>query len=391
MNSRFPTPTRKTAQPKYINTHTQAISKQIKFYMGRRRQRMAAYDEPPWKRRLVRKRVEIEKESRSMDEFEILNKIGEGTYGVVYRGKDKKTGEIVAVKEQPRCDALPEVEILASLHHPSIVGFKSMAVGTGSDADDDTVSMVMECVENNLQFLLENMRRPFTQSEVKCLMLQLLQGVHYLHANRVLHRDLKTSNLLLSNKGELKICDFGLACSLNNSRQSIRNTGTVVTLFYRAPELLLEAKSYSKPIDMWSVGCIMAELFSRELLFHGYEEIDQIGEIFKILGSPDEAIWPGFSKLPGVKGVDKVAKLVRNNRSRLRHRFRAMSCTGYAVFSEAGFDLLRKLLMYNPKNRITAKQALDHPWFRQHPLPKSKHLMPTFLPSYAWQPNKEFE
>lgn len=318
-----------------------------------------------------------------MDEFEILNKIGEGTYGVVYRGKDKKTGEIVAVKEQPRCDALPEVEILASLHHPSIVGFKGMAVG--SDADD-TVSMVMEYVENNLQFLLENMKRPLTQSEVKCLMLQLLQGVHYLHANRVVHRDLKTSNLLLSSKGELKICDFGLACSLNNRRQSIRNTGTVVTLWYRAPELLLEAKSYSKPIDMWSVGCIMAELFSRELLFNGEEEIDQIGAIFKILGSPDEAIWPGFSKLPGVKGVEEVAKLVRNNRSRLRHRFRAMSCTGYAVFSDTGFDLLRKLLMYNPKKRITAKQALDHPWFSEAPLPKSKqYLMPAFLPTYASQ------
>ncbi|XP_030960703.1 cyclin-dependent kinase G-2 isoform X2 [Quercus lobata] len=240
---------------------------------------------------------------RSVDEFERLNRIDEGTYGVVYRARDKKTGEIVALKKVKMekekegfpMTSLREINILLSLHNPSIVDVKEVVVGSSLDS----IFMVMEYMEHDLKGLMETMKQPFSQSEVKCLMLQLLEGVKYLHDNWVLHRDLKTSNLLLNNRGDLKICDFGLARQYGSPLKPY--THLVVTLWYRAPELLLGAKLYSTAIDMWSLGCIMAELLSKEPLFNGKTEFDQLDKIFRILGTPNETIWPGFSKLPGVK------------------------------------------------------------------------------------------
>lgn len=172
---------------------------------------------------------------RSVDEFERLNRIDEGTYGVVYRARDKKTGEIVALKkvkmEKERegfpLTSLREINILLSFHHPSIVDVKEVVVGSSLDS----IFMVMEYMEHDLKALMETMKQPFSQSEVKCLMLQLLEGVKYLHDNWVLHRDLKTSNLLLNNQGELKICDFGLARQYGSPLKPY--THLVVTLWYR--------------------------------------------------------------------------------------------------------------------------------------------------------------
>ncbi|KAK3014206.1 hypothetical protein RJ639_008951 [Escallonia herrerae] len=317
---------------------------------------------------------------RSVDEFERLNKIDEGTYGVVYRAKDKKTGEVVALKkvkmEKERegfpLTSLREINILLSFHHPSIVDVKEVVVGSNLDS----IFMVMEYMEHDLKGLMETMKQPFSQSEVKCLMLQLLEGAKYLHDNWVLHRDLKTSNLLLNNRGELKICDFGLSRQYGSPLKPY--THLVVTLWYRAPELLLGAKQYSTAIDMWSLGCIMAELLSKQPLFNGKTEFDQLDKIFKTLGTPNETIWPGFSKLPGVK-----VNFVKHQYNLLRRKFPATSFTGSPVLSDAGFDLLNKLLTYDPSKRITAEDALNHEWFREVPLPKSKDFMPTFPAQHA--------
>ncbi|KAM3358605.1 cyclin-dependent kinase G-2 [Capsicum galapagoense] len=318
---------------------------------------------------------------RSVDEFERLNRIDEGTYGVVYRAKDKKTGEIVALKkvkmEKERegfpLTSLREINILLSIHHPSVVDVKEVVVGSSLDS----IFMVMEYMEHDLKALMETMKQPFSQSEVKCLMLQLLHGIKYLHDNWVLHRDLKTSNLLLNNRGELKICDFGLARQYGSPLKPY--THLVVTLWYRAPELLLGAKQYSTAIDMWSLGCIMAELLSKEPLFNGKTEVDQIDKIFRILGTPNETIWPGFSKLPGVK-----VNFVKHQYNNLRKKFQnATAFTGLPILSEAGLDLLNKLLTYDPEKRITADAALNHEWFREVPLPKSKEFMPTFPAQHA--------
>ncbi|KAK7368459.1 hypothetical protein VNO80_10485 [Phaseolus coccineus] len=317
---------------------------------------------------------------RSVDEFERLNKIDEGTYGVVYRARDKKTGEIVALKKVKMekekegfpLTSLREINILLSFHHPSIVDVKEVVVGSSLDS----IFMVMEYMEHDLKGLMEAMKQPFSQSEVKCLMIQLLEGVKYLHDNWVLHRDLKTSNLLLNNRGELKICDFGLARQYGSPLKPY--THLVVTLWYRAPELLLGSKQYSTAIDMWSLGCIMAELLSKEPLFNGRTEFDQLDKIFRILGTPNEAIWPGFSKLPGVK-----VNFVKHQYNLLRKKFPATSFTGSPVLSDSGFDLLNKLLTYDPEKRITAEAALNHEWFREVPLPKSKEFMPTFPAQHA--------
>ncbi|KAL0801177.1 hypothetical protein Bca101_056353 [Brassica carinata] len=317
---------------------------------------------------------------RSVDEFERLNKIDEGTYGVVYRAKDKKTGEIVALKkvkmEKERegfpLTALREINILLSFHHPSIVDVKEVVVGSSLDS----IFMVMEYMDHDLKALMETMKQRFSQSEVKCLMLQLLEGVKYLHDNWVLHRDLKTSNLLLNNRGELKICDFGLARQYGSPLKPY--THLVVTLWYRAPELLLGAKQYSTAIDMWSLGCIMAELLAKAPLFNGKTEFDQLDKIFRILGTPTESIWPGFSKLPGVK-----VNFVKHQYNLLRKKFPATSFTGSPVLSDAGFDLLNKLLTYDPERRITVDAALKHEWFSEVPLPKSKDFMPTFPAQHA--------
>ncbi|XP_062226006.1 cyclin-dependent kinase G-2-like [Phragmites australis] len=312
---------------------------------------------------------------RSVDEFEQLNKINEGTYGVVYRAEDKKTGEIVALKkvkmEKERegfpLTSLREINIILSFHHPSIVDVKEVVVGSSLDS----IFMVMEYMEHDLKGVMETMKQPYTQSEVKCLMLQLLEGVKYLHDNWVLHRDLKTSNLLLNNRGELKICDFGLSRQYGSPLKPY--TQLVVTLWYRAPELLLKTKEYSTAIDMWSVGCIMAELLAKEPLFNGKSELEQLHKIFTTLGTPDEMIWPGYAKLPGVK-----ANFVKQPCNRLRDKFPAVSFSGRPILSEAGFDLLNGLLTYDPDKRISADDALKHKWFSEVPLPKSKDFMPTF-------------
>lgn len=317
---------------------------------------------------------------RRVDEFERLNKIDEGTYGVVFRAKDKKTGEIVALKqvkmERERegfpLTSLREINILLSFHHPSIVDVKEVVVGSNLDR----IYMVMEYMEHDLKGLMETMKQPYSQSEVKCLMLQLLGGIKYLHDNWVLHRDLKTSNLLLNNRGELKICDFGLSRQYGSPLKPY--TPLVVTLWYRAPELLLGAKQYSTAIDMWSLGCIMSELLSKEPLFNGKSEADQLDKIFKILGTPNETIWPGLSDLPGSK-----VNFVKHKYNLLRKKFPATSFTGSPVLSDAGFDLLNKLLTYDPEKRTTAEAALNHEWFREVPLPKSKEFMPTFPAQHA--------
>ncbi|TYG60375.1 hypothetical protein ES288_D07G063200v1 [Gossypium darwinii] len=317
---------------------------------------------------------------RSVYEYERLNKISEGTYGVVFRARDKKTGEIVALKKVKILDrreleefgfpltSLREINILASFNHSSIVKVKEVVVD-----DHDNVYMVMEYMEHDLKALMESMKWPFSTSDVKCLMLQLLEGVKYLHDNWVLHRDLKTSNLLLSNQGELKICDFGMARQYGSPQKPY--TTKVVTQWYRAPELLLGAKTYSTAVDMWSVGCIMAEMLAKQPLFKGTSEIDQLRKIFDTLGTPNEKIWAGFSELPGSK-----ANYSKQRYNLLRKKFPVASFTGSAVLSDAGFDLLNRLLTYDPEKRITADDALKHDWFRELPLPKSKEFLPTFCP-----------
>lgn len=224
---------------------------------------------------------------RSVEEFKCLNRIAEGTYGIVYRAQDKRTEEIVALKrlkmekekEGFPITSLREINTLLKGQHPNIVTVREIVVGSNMDK----IFIVMDYVEHDFKTLMETMQHRkqfFLPGEVKCLSQQLLRAVAHLHDNWILHRDLKTSNLLLSHKGILKVGDFGLAREYGSPLKAY--TSVVVTLWYRAPELLLCCKEYSTPIDMWSVGCIFAEFLTMQALFPGQSETDELNKIFKV-------------------------------------------------------------------------------------------------------------
>ncbi|KAI0223408.1 Cyclin-dependent kinase 11B, partial [Massospora cicadina] len=222
---------------------------------------------------------------RSISQYEKLNRIDEGTYGVVYRARDVATNEIVALKrlkilkdsEGFPVTSLREINTLLIAKHPNIVNVREIVVGQ----ELNSIYIVMDFVEHDLKALMADMPTPFLQSEVKTIMLQLLSAVTLLHDHWIVHRDLKTSNLLLSNRGEIKVADFGLARKFGSPLGYM--TQLVVTLWYRAPELLLGAKDYSTAIDMWSIGCIFGELINNEPLMPGQGEIDQLKRIFQLL------------------------------------------------------------------------------------------------------------
>ncbi|XP_059607946.1 serine/threonine-protein kinase PITSLRE [Phlebotomus argentipes] len=309
---------------------------------------------------------------RSVEEFQCLNRIEEGTYGVVYRAKDKRTEEIVALKrlkmekekEGFPITSLREINTLLKGQHPNIVTVREIVVGSNMDK----IFIVMDYVEHDLKSLMETMKhkkQAFLPGEVKCLTQQLLRAVAHLHDIWILHRDLKTSNLLLSHKGILKVGDFGLAREYGSPLKPY--TSVVVTLWYRAPELLLGCKEYSTPIDVWSVGCIFAEFLAMTALFPGKSEIDQLNRIFKDLGTPNEKIWPGYGELPAVQKMTFTEYPV----SQLRKKFAHLT-------SELGLSLLQGLLTYDPKQRLTAEQALKSHYFKELPLSIDPAMFPTW-------------
>uniref|UniRef100_A0A3B5MW40 Cyclin dependent kinase 10 n=1 Tax=Xiphophorus couchianus TaxID=32473 RepID=A0A3B5MW40_9TELE len=296
---------------------------------------------------------------RSVREFEKLNRIGEGTYGIV-RARDTKSDEIVALKKV-RMDnekdipisSLREITLLLRLRHPNIVELKEVVVGSHLE-----LFLVMSYCEQDLASLLENMQTPFSEAQVKCIVLQLLRGLEYLHHSFIIH-DLKVSNLLMTDKGCVKIADFGLARMYGIPQPPM--TPRVVT--YRAPELLLGTKTQTTALDM-AVGCILAELLAHKPLLPGTSEIQQVDLIVQLLGTPNENIWPGFSQLPLI-GQYSLRKQPYNN---LKNKF--------TWLSDAGHRLLNLLFMYNPQ-RATAKDCLESSYFKEKPLCEPE-LMPTF-------------
>ncbi|XP_050432544.1 cyclin-dependent kinase 11B isoform X2 [Adelges cooleyi] len=311
---------------------------------------------------------------RSVEEFQCLNRIEEGTYGVVYRAKEKQTDEIVALKrlkmekekEGFPITSLREISTLLKSQHPNIVTVREIVVGSNMDK----IFIVMDYVEHDMKSLMETMRQKkqsFTAAEVKCLMQQLLAAVEHLHDNWILHRDLKTSNLLLSHKGVLKVGDFGLAREYGSPLKAY--TPVVVTLWYRSPELLLGAKEYSTPIDIWSVGCIFAEFLLMEPLFTGKSEYDQLKKIFTTFGTPNEKVWPGYCNL------SLVTKLSMPDFPPSNFKGRFMKD---GVLSDIGYDILKKMLTYNPATRITAEEALGHKYFSELPLAIDPAMFPTW-------------
>ena len=183
---------------------------------------------------------------------------------------------------------------------------------------------------------------------IKSFMYQLLKGIDFCHQNRVLHRDLKPQNLLINSKGALKLGDFGLARAFGIPVNTFSNE--VVTLWYRAPDVLLGSRTYNTSIDIWSAGCIMAEVHTRRPLFPGTTNDDQIVRIFRIMGTPTERTWPGITNFPEYKPTFQLyaTQDIRAILPQIDH---------------LGIDLLNRMLVLRPENRISAHEALQHPWF----------------------------
>ena len=237
-----------------------------------------------------------------------------------------------------------------------------------------SIFLVLDFIEHDLKSILEDMPEPFLASEVKTLLQQLASGVAYLHDHWILHRDLKTSNLLLNNRGRLKIADFGMARYVGDPPP--RLTQLVVTLWYRAPELLLGAAAYGRAVDMWSVGCIFGELLTREPLLQGKNEADELMLVFGLCGLPSDETWPGFRRLPNARALRLPKPPPGGGGSLVRARF--------PLLTAAGSALLAGLLSLDPDRRPSARDVLAHEYFRQDPRPKPEAMFPTF-PSKAGQ------
>ncbi|CAI5718983.1 unnamed protein product [Peronospora destructor] len=320
---------------------------------------------------------------RSVDCYARVGKIDEGTYGVVSKARDKDTDDVVALKQVKMSvdvsqegfpiTALRETNVLLALDHPNIVRVREMVVGS----TPDKIYMVMDYAENDLKHVMQTkMKAPWLQSEVKYLLHSLLSAMAYMHDRWYIHRDLKTSNLLYDARGVLKVCDFGLARKYGSPLRTY--TQLVVTLWYRSPELLLGAKKYSTAVDMWSVGCIFAEMLLMKPLFAGRGELDQTDQIFKLLGAPNEHNWPGVDEDVPDANISVRGKWPKYSRLRAKFPLAATFSGSGCSLSKAGFDLLCRMLALSPRKRISAKDALAHKYFQESPPPKQQELMPTF-------------
>ncbi|KAK7092589.1 cyclin-dependent kinase 2-like [Littorina saxatilis] len=295
-----------------------------------------------------------------MENFQKIEKIGEGTYGVVYKARDLTRpntetleGNAFVALKKIRLDAesegvpstaIREISLLKELDHDNVVKLLDVI------HYEKKLYLVFEYLDRDLKKYMDNAPPEGIPSDlIKSYMYQLFCGISYCHIHRVLHRDLKPQNLLIDSKGNIKLADFGLARAFGMPVRTY--THEVVTLWYRAPEILLGSRYYSTPVDIWSLGCIFVEMLTRRALFPGDSEIDQLFRIFRTLGTPDERVWPGVTKLPDYKStfprwelqnVDKIVPSIDN----------------------AGQDLLQRMLTYEPNRRVSARTAMHHPFFK---------------------------
>lgn len=290
----------------------------------------------------------------TMEQYEKLEKVGEGTYGVVYKAQDGD-GQIYALKtirleaedEGIPSTAIREISLLKELQHPNIVRLCDVI------HTERKLTLVFEFLDQDLKKMLDQTENGLDPATTKSFLFQLLRGIAYCHQHRVLHRDLKPQNLLINRvDGELKLADFGLARAFGIPVRSY--THEVVTLWYRAPDVLMGSRKYSTPVDIWSVGCIFAEMVNGRPLFPGNADQDQLQKIFKVLGTPSQAIWPTISELPDWK-----------------EDYQQYTATPWDQvvpnLERDGQDLLESMLQYDPNSRISGKAALDKPYFRDIP------------------------
>ncbi|XP_055784687.1 serine/threonine-protein kinase MAK isoform X6 [Salvelinus fontinalis] len=285
-----------------------------------------------------------------MNRYTQLKQLGDGTYGSVLMGKSNESGELVAIKRMKRkfysweeCMNLREVKSLKKLNHANVVKLKEVI------RENDHLYFVFEYMKENLYQLMKDRNKLFPESAIRNISFQILQGLSFIHKHGFFHRDMKPENLLCMGPELVKIADFGLAREI---RSRPPYTDYVSTRWYRAPEVLLRSSIYSSPIDMWAVGCIMAELYTLRPLFPGNSEVDEIFKICQVLGTVKKSDWPEGYQLA----------------SAMNFRFPQCVPTHLKTLipnaSTEAIALMKDLLMWDPKKRPTAVQALRYPYFQ---------------------------
>lgn len=282
-----------------------------------------------------------------------IEKIGQGTYGVVYKAMNRNTREFIALKkirlegddEGVPSTAIREISSLMELKHPNVVKLLDVV------CQDKKLYLVFEFLNQDLKKYIDTAPPDgLTPKHVKSFLWQICQAISFCHMRRMLHRDMKPQNVLISQDGVLKIADFGLSRAFGIPLPAY--THEVVTLWYRAPEILLGCKRYSTPVDVWSIGAIFAEMVTRKAMFTGDCEIDQLYKIFRILGTPTAKDWPSVRDLPNYNDNFPNFKKVNLNER-------------YFALDQHGINLLQQLLEFDPANRISARRALEHPYFEE--------------------------
>lgn len=298
------------------------------------------------------------------EEYEVIETIGTGAYGVVSSAQRRDNGQKVAIKKIPNAfevltnakRTLRELKILKHFKHDNIIAIKDILQPSLPHSAFHSVYVVLDLMESDLHQIIHS-RQPLTSEHTRYFLYQLLRGLKYVHSANVIHRDLKPSNLLVNENCELKIGDFGMARGLSSHPEESHPymTEYVATRWYRAPELMLSLHHYSLAIDLWSVGCIFAEMLGRKQLFPGKHYVHQLQLIMSVLGSPPDSVTEAI-------GSDRVRAFIKNLPSRPPVSLDQL----YPQAEPEALHLLERMLRFHPRERISVSQALEHPYLAKY-------------------------
>ena len=324
-----------------------------------------------------------------IDNYDSMKKLGEGTFGIVKMAEDVRTHELFALKKiivHNEKDGFPltalrEIRLLKLLNHDNIIQLREIAIQRpqGEQLRRAIHHMVTPYMDHDLAGLIENRDVHLTDSVTKCYVMQMLKGLAYLHSQKIMHRDMKSANMLINNAGRLRLADFGLARTYDepapqrgrgNGSGGRQYTALVVTRWYRAPELFMALRQYTPAIDLWGVGCILAEIFLRRPVMKGSTDMEQLRLIFELVGSPTPDRMPGFERLPAANEIrafptypGKMEQLFSNRKP-----------------TELAF--MKDLLNLDWRARLNAMDAMEHRYFRDSPLPARESSIPAFPSSH---------